>query len=559
MSDMEPTEGMPCDFTYKQTCGKTESPHFCEPRADYAEDIVGRLISPETGEPFVPLQWQLYDVILPLFGVVKWHTRRNKWLKRYREVWLTMPRKNGKTWLAAAITAVQMRMLPPNSQMLMGEQSVQDALSIVGAATQDFISSSPKWSDEIKWVVSKNTFVNEKTGTTCRIAPVAQPKNIRGGKYVWSCLDEIAFYNDPEMTLSVIKKSWGNLHEPVVVMMTTLPWDLMTWGRDHNRHMENVKLDPDREPDTLPVIYRLEDTEDWKSEDTWIRVSPSLREGMLDLDDFRLNAKKAETNFEARRAFLGEDLNAPVSSEDIYIEVDIWDQQPEGMEEITREEVWDTLASLKGEVFAGADFADVNDFCSFVLIAVVNEYLYVWHQSWVPRKIRAKLDNLLNGKVSRWIEQGHLREMPDELGPEFVAREIVEFAAGMPGLELISFDKHRAEEAKTIWDSYGIKHQECRQGRALTPAIQALKRHSLARRVVHAGDPVLRHGVQSATLEIVTNTDQWQLTKPDRVISARRIDPVIGLCNAVQGRMKNMEEIYKPRAVSDVIKTIDWI
>lgn len=549
------TEGEPCDFDFKGVCGKTESPHFCERRADLIIDLLGRLTSPETGEPFECLQWQLHDVVYPLFGVVRWHDTKQQWIRRYRKVWATVPRKSGKTWIMAALTAVMMRLSAPGSQMMMGAQSRQEAEAVVGAATMDFVNLSPAWRKDIKWMASKHSFVNNVTETTCKIGAVTKSESVRGGKYGWTVLDEASFYTDPGKTVAVIENSWGNLDEPVLIMTTTLPWDVLSWGREYNSSMESVMADPDMDPDSLPVIYRLGDSDDWRDEEVWYRVSPALKEGVLDIDNYRSAAAKAENNFEARRSFLGEMLNAPVSSEAVFIEGDIWDEQPL---DVGRDEVMQKLKDMRADVFGGADFADVSDFCSFALCASVGDFLWCWQISWIPQRVVAKLDNLLNGKVSEWIDGGCLRIMPDGAGPEYVAREIVDIVADVPGLDLIAFDRHRAEDAVRLWDAFGVEHKETKQGRALTPAIQALKRHSESNKVIHGNDPVLGFAVKSATLEIVSNTEQWQLTKPQRDVSARRIDPAVALVTAIQGRHTSLKQYPNPKPIEKIFVPIDW-
>lgn len=554
----DPSEGVPCDFEYKIPCGKTESPHFCEPRAKYIVDFLARLVSPETKEPFRPLQWQLNDIVLPLFGVVRWHDRRERWIRRYRTVWVTVCRKSGKTWIVAALTAAMMRMLPPNSQMLMGAQSKIEALAVVKAATEQFIVGSPGWDKEIKWMSSKNMFLNAHTETSCKVGAVSKPESVRGGKYAWTCLDEVAFYPDPGKTVAVVEKSWGNLLEPVMILMTTLPWDVLSWGRDYNSTMEEVKSDPDINPDALPVIYRLGDSDDWRDEKTWHKVCPAIKDDILDIDNYRAAAAGAENNFELRRSFLGEMLNAPVSSEATYIESDIWEIQPEAAEHLTRENIFEKMTEMQYDVWGGADFADVSDFCSFALCANVGTALWCWQVSWIPQQVKSKLDALLNGKISEWIDERCLRVMPNGSGPEYIAKEILDIVAEIGGLEQISFDRYRAEDAVRLWDSYGIKNKECRQGRALTPAIQALKRASESNQIVHGHDPVLGFAVRSATLEIVSNTDQWQLTKPKRNLSARRIDPIIALVTAMQGRNANLQPVVVPKTVEELIVPLKW-
>jgi phage terminase large subunit-like protein len=50
------------------------------------------------GQPFLLEEWQKDDIIRPLFG-----TLRNDGLRQYRQAYIEVPRKNGKSNLCAAI------------------------------------------------------------------------------------------------------------------------------------------------------------------------------------------------------------------------------------------------------------------------------------------------------------------------------------------------------------------------------------------------------------------------------------------------------------------------
>ena len=54
-------------------------------------------------QPFTLSRWQRRRVIEPLFGEVVWDPKRRRYVRRYRELYLLLPRKQGKSELLAGI------------------------------------------------------------------------------------------------------------------------------------------------------------------------------------------------------------------------------------------------------------------------------------------------------------------------------------------------------------------------------------------------------------------------------------------------------------------------
>lgn len=534
----EPTKGSPCGYKFgAELCKKTQSPHYCEPRVKFIEAGLSKLRHSEAPDGFQPLKWQREWVIEPLFGIVVWDATWEQWVRRYRVVWCSVPRKQGKSMLVAALTALMLRTLPLNSAMLLGAQKLDEAVEVVGGHTRDFIESTPKWKHDITWKSSTLEFRSNKTGASCRVVAVNRPESARGGMWAWSVLDEIAFYRDPEESLAVIRSSWGSVREPVVLCITTLPGDAGSWGRTNNVFMSEVLSNPDLAPDTLPVISMVADTEDWKSEETWKRVCPALAEGVQSMTDFRLLAKQSETNPSVRSKFMTERLNAPAVTDAAFIPVDVWNAQKKQM---TRAELYERITELPGGVYAGADFSRVSDFTSIALVAGVGEHLYIWQQSWIPEPVAAKLDNKLSGRITQWLDEGYLRILPEGANSGYVAEALTAIIQGCKGQVMVGYDIHEAEDARKHWETEGVSFEACPQGRVLSPSIKAVSDMAFAGLLIHGDDPVLEYAVSCAEVKI-TEQEKYMLRKPDRNISASRIDPIIAVLTAFQTRARNQE------------------
>lgn len=537
--DGEPDRGEPCQAEFGELmCGETASPHFCEPRVRQVEVGLGRLRHTELDGPFRALGWQREWIVEPFFGVVVWDSQWSQWVRRHRVLWCSVPRRQGKSMIVAALTALFMRILPVKSHMLIGAQNKEEAEAVIGSHVHSFIDASPGWAEAIKWRQSYREFKSDRE-VSCRIKAVANPDAARGAGWAWAVLDEVAFYKRPEESVQVIRSSWGSIREPVLILISTLPGDPMEWGRRQNQHMLEAQADPDLAPDTLPVISMISDTEDWRSEETWMRVCPALKEGTQSLQDFRLAARQSETNLSVRNQFLTERLNAPAVTSAAYIPGDIWAQQPAEFD-LSRDEVWAELRSMTSGIFGGCDFSRVSDLSSFALVGSRGEYLYIWQQSWIPERAMVKLDKRLAGRVSEWIDAGVVSVLPDGSTALFVAERVKEIVSQLKGFEMIGFDTHEALEAEKYWGAQGLTSEKCPQGRNLSPDIKAIEDMSKSRKIIHGRDDVLLYAVNSAEVMVGLN-EKWQLKKPDRKTMAARIDPIVAVLTAAHTRIRHTE------------------
>src|SRR5215472_7423592 len=81
--------------------------HTCRPRVDHALAFFRELLVHTKGDyarqAFIPAAWEETELLVPLFGTVQWEPTWERYLRRYRELYLSTGRKNGKTELIAGL------------------------------------------------------------------------------------------------------------------------------------------------------------------------------------------------------------------------------------------------------------------------------------------------------------------------------------------------------------------------------------------------------------------------------------------------------------------------
>lgn len=101
-------KGLPaCGFTLRgETCGEVGD-HFCRLRVDKVERFFAEVLVhtkyPHAGQAFELDDWQLEEIVAPVFGTVEWSDEWGMYVRRYSVVIIEMARKCGKSELLARI------------------------------------------------------------------------------------------------------------------------------------------------------------------------------------------------------------------------------------------------------------------------------------------------------------------------------------------------------------------------------------------------------------------------------------------------------------------------
>ena len=76
--------------------------YFDEAAGRFVCDFVERLPTTETGKPFSLYEWQR-SAIMDFYGSMETDEDTGEWLRKYWYLYLEIPKKNGKSELAAAL------------------------------------------------------------------------------------------------------------------------------------------------------------------------------------------------------------------------------------------------------------------------------------------------------------------------------------------------------------------------------------------------------------------------------------------------------------------------
>ena len=181
------------------------------------------------GRPFVLSDWQEWDIVRPLFG---WKSLDGK--RRFRDAFVAVARKNGKSSLIAAIAAYLFLADREYAAQVYAAATKEEQAKICFDMARKMIELSPELHKEIK--VFKRVIVNEKTSS--RFAPLGgDSKTLDGFSVHAAIIDEYHAHKTSEV-YDVLDDARGARRQPLLATITTAgfnvsspckkEWDIVT-------------------------------------------------------------------------------------------------------------------------------------------------------------------------------------------------------------------------------------------------------------------------------------------------------------------------------------------
>lgn len=270
-------------------------------------------------------------------------------------------------------------------------------------------------------------------------------------------------------------------------------------------------------PSFYPVIYGLNDDDDWNAEESWYKSNPSLGY-TITIDRVRDAHREALTNPAEENVFRQLRLDQWVGSVVAWIPEHIYD----------RGNLPINLESLRGrECYAGLDLSSTSDITAFVLVFPPlhdgEKYIVVPH-FWLPREtldLRVRREHV---PYDVWERMGlfHVTE-GNVVDYNFVRKTINELHT-MYNIKEIAADRWNATQLITDLEGDGVTVVPMGMGfKDMSPPMKELYKLILEGMFVHGGNPVLRWMAGNVVAEI----DAAENIKPSKKKSTEKIDGIV--------------------------------
>lgn len=518
--------------------------HYDKEKADRAVSFIESL-SHTTGEwnkkPFYLLPWQ-EQIIRDVFGIVKKDGTR-----QFREAYVEIPKKNGKSELAAAIALYMLFGDREDNAQVFGAASDKNQASLVFNVAKDMALQA----ETIKSICTvretlKEIENNYRKGTYKVLSADVEAKH--GLNISALIFDELHTQKNRKF-FDVLTMGSGDARRQPLFFYITTAGDLEVGKEKENicyyLHCKSKDIlnGKKKDPSFYPVLFGLDKDEDWHDPANWKRANPSLGY-TISMEAFKIQYNKALETPGYEKSFRTLRLNTWSYEFSRWINIDKWDACKKNI----------NLDELRGRpCYGGLDLSSTTDVTAFVLVFppieedepyIVLPYFWIPHDTILERVRRDGVPydewldkGLVFATEGNVIHYGYIERFIDDLGKIYNIKEI-------------AFDRWGAVQMTQNLEGMGFTVVPFGQGFAsMSPPIKELMKLILGETIAHDGNEVLRWMIDN----VYVKTDEAENIKFDKAKSTERIDGAVALVmaldRAIRNGNKDTESVYDDRGI----------
>lgn len=521
-----------CGFTHDGHRCRRRGEHRCHQRVAHVLAFFTELLVHTKGRwarhPFIPARWQRDRVLAPLFGDVKWDDFYGRYVRRYRTLYLLVPRKNGKSTLLAGICLYLLCADGEEGAEVYGLALDRDQAGHVFRTAQRMVGLHPALATRLNVMASRQRITDDRTFSSFSVM-AGDDEGALGSTPHGAYIDELL--TQPSRDLyDAIRTGMGTRAQPMLMLATTAESDPAGFAAAERQWSEQVATRADLDPSRLVVMYAAAADDDWSSEATWRKANPALGD-FLDIGVLRDEYHKAHANPAEERAFRQFRLNQPVRAVGRAIDLVAWDACSSIIDP----------DELHGQTaFAGLDLASSSDLAAIAYAFRADEQVTLVWRHFVPEATMDDLDRRTAGSATVWANAGWLTVTPGNVIDYHSILATLEEDGQAFDIAEVAYDRWGMTQLAQDLTDAGLSLVQFGQGFAsMSSPTRELLRKIAAGELRHGSNPVARW--EAANL--ITRSDPAGNLKPDKDRSADKIDGIVAAIMALDRALR-----YEPPA-----------
>lgn len=487
--------------------------------ADWIEQFTCHIKGDLAGRPLVLEQWQR-QWVREIFGPVQRDGRR-----KIRTALLGVPRKNGKSTLAAAV-ALYLLFADgePGAEVYSAAADRDQARAVFDTARQ-MVEASPALARHAK--VCRSWIEIPSTGSLYRVLS-ADARRHHGLNPHGVVIDELHAQPNREL-YDVLTSGQGARSQPLTVAITTAGYDRSSICYElyeYGRRLEQGLVDDDRWHFRwygAPVDADWQDPKVWKAANPNLGVAPSVE--FLQSEMATAAQQPARQNA-ARRLY----LNQWTQASSRWLDLGSWDASAGIVNE----------SRLEGRrCHGGLDLATSRDIAAlcwdFPPGSDEDPHEAVW-RFWIPEAGLEKLNQRTAGQAAVWVRDGWLTVTEGAVLDYGVVLDTIDRDAQRFDVVDLAYDRWGAHHLTQLLGDAGMTVVQMGQGFAsMSPPAKEWERLVASGMYRHGGNPVMRWQVDNC----VVRTDPAGNIKPDKEKSVEKIDGVVAAVMALDRAVRS--------------------
>lgn len=474
--------------------------------------------------------------------------------RRYDRAFVSMARKNGKTYLASGIAAnglLREKSPAMNRQVLFVSNGLKQAklgYNMLSSGLNQVRKKSKYMRQRVK--VQKQEIEDVESGSKA-LALASDTSTLDGFAGTTIILDEWHEAKDRKV-YNVLKSGQTQEDNSLLAVISTSGLNLNVPMHAEYEMLNDVLNDKTKADRYFIAIWELDDREEVYDQNNWIKANPLFSEP---------NVKKKMTEKIQADVELAIKQNnmIPVlvknfnmwlqASEDSYISADDWS--------VGKTE---NVNLSNRDIYIGVDLSKSNDLTAVSWIIPTDDgHFYCDSHSWVGTKYG------LDSKIKRDGIDYRSMEKAGECTITRLESGIIDYDAVFEYIQsiigkynfkvkAIAYDPYNFDALLTKFEKANYPLFEVRQGtKTLNIPTRDFREKLYDGKIQHNGNKILAYAVNNAILKVDNNG--WQI---DKARNSNRIDPIAALINAYVAGMDYYEESEANQHANDYYTSTEF-
>jgi phage terminase large subunit-like protein len=466
--------------------------------------------------------WQSF-VVTAIFGWV----HKDTGMRRFRDVYLEVPRKNAKSTLSSGIALYMLTADGEQGAEVYSAATTKDQARIVFDAAKAMAIKTPDLRTYLGLAILTHSLTVAHTASSFK--PLAAEGSTQDGLNIHlGVIDELHAHKKRDL-YDVLDTARGAREQPLLLVITTAGSDLSGICYERRTYLTKVLDGVIDDHSTFGIIYTIDDGDDPFIESSWAKANPNWLASVL-RDDMEAASRNAENSESSRNNFFTKRLNVWVNGESAWMDMVAWSKCADPTMH---------LPDFAGEkCWMGLDLAQKKDFAALCLVF---ERSGVWHVVTRLYLNELAVQESGNAHLSGWARSGHVVVTDGDITDFDVLAEDMRSYCRMFDVQEIAFDPALSMYFAGKLLEEGLPLVEITQ-RAMffTPPLIQVENLVLEKKLKFDGNPVMTWMVSNLVVKVSKFNE---LRSPTKERPENKIDGPMAMLMALGRALARSEEI----------------
>lgn len=460
--------------------------------------------------------WQVF-ILMNVFGWL----HRDTGFRRFKNVYIEVPRKNAKSTLTAAVALYMLTEDGEEGAEIYSAATSSNQARIVFDAAQAMARKSPAFCNAYGvTVLANNISVIDKNSKYEAVH--AQGKRLDGLNSHFASNDEL--HAHPDRTVyDVMETSMGSRTQPILWNITTAGTNLIGICSEQHDYTENLVNKVFVDESYFGIIYTIDEGDDWKDPKVWAKANPNLDVSVFIqyMDD---KCRKAINSPASLNNFLTKHLNVWCNSDAAWLNIEDWHKCNDPAI---------AMSLLVGEpCYIGIDLASKVDIAAMVLLFPrPDKKFLVFGKYYIPERRLNPQHNPNSAQYHAWVRDGRMTATPgDIIDYSYIKDDLLEFVKQFNVLE-VAYDPFQATQFVVEMGKEGFASM-VEVGATVKNFSEPMKRLEaliISKNIQHDGDPVMTWMMSNIT----AHEDKKENIFPNKKNREAKIDGAVAAIMAL--------------------------